>query len=103
MSDFAAEVYRVVRGCPRGKIVSYGGVAAKLGQPRAARAVGRALNALPQDTKVPWWRVVNSRGEISLRGVQQGQALQRALLEREGVKFARNGRVSWKQFGWQGD
>ncbi|HEY0810840.1 MAG TPA: methylated-DNA--[protein]-cysteine S-methyltransferase [Longimicrobiales bacterium] len=103
MSDFAAQVYRIVRQCPRGKIISYGGVAAKLGQPRAARAVGRALNALPDNTRVPWWRVVNSRGEISLRGVQQGQALQRVLLEREGVRFARNGRVSWKEFGWEAD
>jgi methylated-DNA-protein-cysteine methyltransferase-like protein len=103
MADFAAAVYRVVRQCPRGRIVSYGGVAAMLGQPRAARAVGRALNALPADTHVPWWRVVNSRGEISLRGVESGAGLQRKLLEREGIRFDRSGRISWKQYGWQGE
>ena len=103
MTDFATEVYRVVRRCPRGKIVSYGGVAAMLGQPRAARAVGRALNSLPDDSNVPWWRVVNSRGEISIRGVDHGAILQRKLLEREGIKFERSGRVSWKLYGWEGD
>ena len=102
MSDFAAGVYRIVKRCPRGKIVSYGGVAAMLGQPRAARAVGKALNALPDGSNVPWWRVVNSRGEVSIRGVQHGEILQRTLLEREGVKFERNGRISWKQYGWDG-
>jgi methylated-DNA-protein-cysteine methyltransferase-like protein len=102
MPDFASQVYGIVRNCPRGKIVSYGGVAAMLGQPRAARAVGRALNALPDDTKVPWWRVVNSRGMVSIRGVEQGESLQRVLLEREGVKFEPSGRISWQRFGWQG-
>lgn len=103
MSDFAARVYRVVERCPRGKIVSYGGVAAMLGQPRAARAVGKALNALPDDTRVPWWRVVNGRGEVSIRGVEHGKILQRTLLEREGVRFERNGRISWKLYGWDGE
>ena len=73
-----------------------------LGKPRAARAVGRALNSLPEDSKVPWWRVINSRGEVSIRGVEHGEVLQRTLLEREGVTFERNGRVSWKRYGWQG-
>jgi methylated-DNA-protein-cysteine methyltransferase-like protein len=103
MADFATRVYRLVRKCPRGKIVSYGGVAAMLGQPRAARAVGRALNSLPDGTNVPWWRVVNSRGEVSIRGVQHGEILQRTLLEREGIRFARNGRISWELYGWQGE
>jgi methylated-DNA-protein-cysteine methyltransferase related protein len=103
MADFASAVYRVVKRCPRGRVVSYGGVAARIGQPRAARAVGRALNTLPDDTKVPWWRVVNSRGEVSIRGAEQGEVLQRVLLEREGIKFEPSGRISWQRFGWQGD
>jgi methylated-DNA-protein-cysteine methyltransferase-like protein len=103
MPDFASEVYRVVKRCPRGKIVSYGGVAAMLGQPRAARAVGRALNTLPEGANVPWWRVVNSRGEVSIRGVAHGDVLQRTLLEREGIKFGPGGRISWQVYGWQGE
>jgi methylated-DNA-protein-cysteine methyltransferase related protein len=103
MPDFATQVYAIVKRCPRGRIVSYGGVAAMLGKPRSARAVGRALNALPDGNKVPWWRVVNSRGEVSIRGVDHGAVLQRTLLEREGVKFEKSGRISWKHFGWQGE
>ena len=102
MSDFAAEVYRIVKRCPRGRIVSYGGVAAMLGRPRAARAVGQALNVLPEDSNVPWWRVVNSRGEVSIRGVEHGEVLQRTLLEREGITFERSGRISWTFYGWDG-
>jgi methylated-DNA-protein-cysteine methyltransferase-like protein len=83
-------------------VVSYGGVAAIMGQPRAARAVGRALCALPDGSEVPWWRVINRNAEISIRCVDHGPALQRALLEREGVRFDRNGRTDWKRFGWDG-
>lgn len=98
--DFASRAYAVVRRCPRGKVVSYGGVAAILGHPRAARGVGHALKGLEPGTDVPWWRVVNSRGMISLRG-GPGHLLQRKLLEREGVKFVRD-KIDWKRYGWDG-
>ncbi len=100
MADFSEDVYRVVRAVARGKVVSYGGVAAILGRPRAARGVGSALGALTDGNDVPWWRVVNRNGEISIKGVVHGPALQRALLEREGVRFDRCGRIDWKRFGW---
>jgi len=99
--DFTHRVWQVVRQCPRGKVVSYGGVAAILGTPRAARGVGQALQALPPDTKVPWWRVINRNAEISIRG-GHGPILQRKLLEKEGVKFNKNGRTDWKKYGWDG-
>lgn len=81
-------------------MISYGGVAALLGAPRAARGVGRALCALA-DAGVPWWRVVNRNGEISTRCADHGPTLQRMLLEAEGVRFSRNGRIDWKRFGWR--
>lgn len=94
-SIFAERVYDVVRCVPRGRVVSYGGVAALLGQPRAARAVGGALGALDDGVRVPWWRVVNRNGEISHRS-----RLQRLLLQREGVRFDTRGRIDWRRFGW---
>ena len=97
---FTERVYTLVRRVPRGRVISYGGVAALLGQPRAARGVGQALHALPDETDVPWWRVVNRNGEISIRGVLHGAARQRQLLRSEGVRCNRAGRIDWKRFGW---
>ncbi len=103
MSEFAERVYELVRRVPRGRVVSYGGVAALLGRPRAARGVGRALRELPDGTDVPWWRVVNHAGGISLGKVDPHAArLQRVLLEEEGVVFDRSGRIDWDRFGWEG-
>lgn len=97
---FTARVHALVRRVPRGRVISYGGVAALLGQPRAARGVGQALHALPDDTDVPWWRVVNRNGEISIRGVLHGAIRQRQLLRSEGVRFDRTGRIDWRRFAW---
>lgn len=102
LTSFSDRVYALVRRVPRGHILSYGGVAAILGQPRAARGVGHALSVLPEGTDVPWWRVVNRNGEISIRGPIHGAALQRALLEAEGVRFDRQGRIDWRGYGWAG-
>jgi methylated-DNA-protein-cysteine methyltransferase related protein len=101
--DFTHMVYRMVRAVPRGKVVSYGGIAALLGRPRAARGVGHALAALDAGSDVPWWRVVNRNGEISLRGDLHAPTVQRALLEREGVRFDAAGRIDWTRFGWSAD
>ncbi|HEX7051282.1 MAG TPA: MGMT family protein [Longimicrobiales bacterium] len=100
MSEFTERVYATVRRIPRGRAISYGGVAAILGRPRAARAVGHALSRLPPDSDVPWWRVVNRNGEISISGIFHGALRQRALLEAEGVRFDARGRIDWSRFGW---
>lgn len=103
MSDFGERVYDLVRRVPRGRVISYGGIAALLGRPRAARGVGRALRELPDGTDVPWWRVVNHAGELSLARLDpHGARLQRVLLEKEGVVFDRHGRIDWERFGWEG-
>lgn len=92
-------VYRVTRGIPRGAVATYGRVAEAAGMPRAARQVGWALHALGPEDDVPWHRVVNARGEISARGEREIEALQRALLEAEGVEFDARGRIDIERFG----
>ncbi len=67
------------------------------------RMVGYALHALPGDSDVPWQRVINSRGEISLRSGNDGHSLQRKLLENEGIIFDSNNRIDFRLFGWKND
>jgi len=102
--NFFDRVYAVVRRIPRGKVASYGQIAALLGHPQAARTVGWALNAL-RDTDiddVPWQRVINSQGRISISRADLGAELQQALLEEEGVEFDPRGYVDLRRFGWEG-
>ena len=102
MSDTHKKIYRVIRKIPRGKVASYGQIARLSGFPNHARLVGYALHALrdDEDKSVPWWRVINARGEISL-GDFSGADLQRSLLEKEGVRFDLRGRVDMKKCGWK--
>jgi methylated-DNA-protein-cysteine methyltransferase-like protein len=96
-------VYQLVRRVPRGKIVTYGQVAAVLGQPRGARAVGTALAALhgPLLGLVPWQRVINAAGRCSHRDGFWA-AIQQEMLEDEGVRFDRHGRVDLRRTRWKG-
>ena len=98
-----AEVFAVVRRIPRGRVATYGQVAALAGYPGHARQVGYALSALDVDSPVPWHRVVNAQGAISLRASASGGGLvQRIRLEQEGVVL-RGGRVPLREFGWAPD
>ena len=99
-SAFYQRVFGVVAGIPPGKVVTYGQIARHLGQPRGARVVGWAMKGCPDD--LPWYRVVNSHGEISSRAHDAYGALQRTLLESEGVSFDAAGRVDLARFGWDG-
>jgi TDG/mug DNA glycosylase family protein len=98
-----ARIYAVVRRIPPGRVASYGQVARLAGLPGHARQVGYALAALRGESDLPWQRVINARGEVSLRRAPGYEDLQRALLEREGVSFDAKGRVSLARFGWQPD
>jgi methylated-DNA-protein-cysteine methyltransferase-like protein len=93
-------VYRVVRRIPAGRVATYGQVAALAGMPGAARQVGWALSALDEEDDVPWHRVINAQGEISLRGTRELVDLQRSLLESEGVEFGKRGRVDLTRYAW---
>jgi methylated-DNA-protein-cysteine methyltransferase-like protein len=92
-------VYRFVRRVPRGQVVTYGQVATLVGAPRAARAVGGAMRACPDD--VPWHRVVNAQGRISRRRREAGMLTQRIRLEQEGIPL-RRGRVVLARYRWEG-
>ncbi len=94
----------MVRRIPRGKVATYGQIAALIGQPRAARAVGHALRLLPSALQrvVPWQRVINVAGRISHRGEWQRPQLQRELLESEGVPFDRSGKIDLTKVRWRG-
>lgn len=102
MDSFFYQVWEMVRNIPRGKVASYGQIARLLGVPHGARTVGWALASLPDDLDVPWQRVVNAQGEISLKGSIGGAALQRELLEAEGVVFDAHGRIDLRRYGWAG-
>lgn len=92
-------IYDLVRKIPEGKVVAYGQIARWLGWPRGARTVGWALRALKPGSGVPWQRVVNAQGRVSLTG---DDGLQRSLLEAEGVVFNDTGRIDLKTYGWTG-
>jgi len=99
VSRFHRAVHRLVDEIPRGRVATYGQLAAILGWPRAARAVGFAMRHCPTD--LPWHRVVNASGGISLRGNVDSMLTQRVLLEQEGVSV-RRGRVRLAQHRWTG-
>jgi len=93
-------IYSVVRRIPRGRVATYGDVAARAGRPGHARQVGYALHALRAGQRVPWHRVVNARGTISLRRRPGDDHTQRILLEREGVHFDQRGRLDLRRLRW---
>ena len=93
--------YDVVEQVPAGYVATYGQVAALAGFPENARQVGYALAALPEGSVVPWQRVINTRGEVSLRHEPGRDGYQRLLLEEEGVHFGPSGRVDLARFGWE--
>jgi methylated-DNA-protein-cysteine methyltransferase-like protein len=98
--NFYQRVYALVRQVPPGKVVTYGQVAALLGSPRAARAVGYALRYVPAGNDVPWHRVLNYRGGISPRYPAESPIIQRLLLEAEGVSFDAQDCVDLSYYRW---
>jgi len=100
-SDTYSRIYAVVRRIPRGKVATYGQVAALAGLPGHARQVGYALNVLSATTSVPWHRVVNASGEVSRRLLRDWEELQRRLLEKEGVSFDGRGRIELRRERWR--
>ncbi|MFT6751283.1 MAG: methylated-DNA-protein-cysteine methyltransferase-like protein [Candidatus Azotimanducaceae bacterium] len=90
------QVWQIVYAIPNGKVATYGQIARLAGMPQQSRLVGRILSRLPQDSKLPWYRVINSQGKISNPNPER----QKEKLAAEGVD-ALKGRVSLKLYQWQ--
>ncbi|MBQ8933036.1 MAG: MGMT family protein [Lachnospiraceae bacterium] len=91
-------IYEAVKRIPRGKVATYGQVAAMAGNPKMARAVGNALHKNPDPDGIPCYRVVNAKGELSGEFAFGGPGAQARLLEADGIEV-RDGRVDLAQYG----
>ncbi len=98
MSSYT-RIYEWVRRVPEGLVATYGQIAGLAGR-CSARQVGYAMAALGGEDAIPWHRIINSQGRISLRTGSDGHHLQRILLEAEGVVFSEDGKIDLAQYRW---
>ncbi|KOO08463.1 MGMT family protein [Vibrio hepatarius] len=99
MDQFLAQIFAVIHQIPAGKVTTYGEIAKLAGYPGYARHVGKALSNLPQGTQLPWFRVINSQGRISLNG--EDLVRQREEMIADGIEVTRDGKVSLRKYKWQ--
>jgi len=99
-TTFFNRVVTAIKKIPRGKVATYGQIAALAGNPRAARQVAWVLHSASDKEKLPWQRVINSQGGISLPRYG-GYEVQRALLVQEGIKFDADDQVALARFQWK--
>lgn len=92
-----SKVYYIVKLIPYGKVATYGQIASMIDN-CTARMVGYALAAMPENIEIPWHRVINSQGKISVIAFED---LQRKLLESEGVIFNNCGNVNLRKYRWE--
>ena len=95
------KVYKITAAIPSGKVATYGQLAAILGIPMAARAVGTALRNTPPGLDIPCHRVVNKSGAMATVGAFGSAENQRRLLEEEGIGFKSNGTIDMKRHLWK--
>ena len=100
-TNFTQRVYQVIAAIPYGRVATYGTVARLAGSPRAARQVGGILCRLPEDTRLPWHRVGNRCGTISLR--DQDYQRQQGPLQQEGIPCHPASPIDLNRYGWQGE
>lgn len=99
MNEFHMQIFTVIHQIPKGKISTYGTIAKMAGYPGYARHVGKALGHLPEGSTLPWYRVVNSQGKISLKG--NDLLRQKTKLVDEGIEVSELGKISLKQYLWR--
>ncbi|MGO1298524.1 MAG: MGMT family protein [Vibrio sp.] len=98
MDQFRAQIFLVIARIPQSSISTYGEIARMAGYPGYARHVGKALKKLPAGSHLPWYRVINSQGRISLTG--EGFTRQRNQLLAEGIDVTSAGQVSLAKYRW---
>ena len=102
MHDSHQHIYAAIAAIPRGRVASYGAIAARAGLPGRARLVGKLLGGAPADMPLPWHRVLRASGQIALPPGSRGFREQCRLLRAEGIEVS-NGRVPLLRFGLDGD
>jgi len=98
IDDAYERIWNAIAAIPRGRVASYGAIAARAGLPGRARLVGRALGLVPDGMELPWHRVLRSSGQIAFPPGSRGFREQRKRLKAEGVDV-RNGKVPLASFG----
>ena len=96
------KIHHIISLIPSGKVVTYGQIAEIVGG-CTARMVGYAASAIPQDSDIPWQRVINYKGGISQRRSISEGLLQKKLLEEEGIVFNQYGRTDLDHYRWKGE
>lgn len=99
---FTEKVKKLIKRTPRGKVATYGQIAALAGSPAGARQVSRILHSCSRKDNLPWHRIVNRKGKISLEP-GNGFEIQMQLLIEEGVVFDGNGIIDFDRFLWKPD
>ena len=99
-AEFTERVIDLLKKIPKGKVASYGQIAALAGSPRAARQVVRILHSSSKKHNLPWHRVIGSNGKISLKP-HQGYEIQKAVLEKEKVQFKPDGSIDLQIYRWE--
>ena len=97
--SFYQRVIDIIKSIPAGKVATYGQIAAYAGNYRAARQVAFILHSSSRKENLPWHRVVNSKGSISLKP-SHGYEIQKKLLKKEGIIFKKNNCIDLKRFQW---
>ncbi|MCJ1906962.1 MGMT family protein [Planococcus ruber] len=97
MQAFTVKVIELIAQIPKGKVMTYGQIAACAGSPRGARQVARLLHSMSRKHGLPWHRVINAQGKIVLQD-EESRFAQLQLLQEEGVEVAQNGIVDLKRY-----
>jgi methylated-DNA-protein-cysteine methyltransferase-like protein len=98
-NSFGQRLKDVIKKVPKGKVATYGQIAALAGNPLAARQVARILHSSSEKDKLPWYRIVNRQGRISLRP-GYGYEIQKELLRQEGIEFDENDTIDFDHYLW---